>query len=65
MGGVGMKILVCGGAGYIGSHMAQWLAAQGHAPTVLDNRKLQQDFGLVLPAWQDGLKRVMAEIAAA
>ena len=37
MGGVGMKILVCGGAGYIGSHMAQWLAAHGHAPTVLDN----------------------------
>ncbi len=31
--------------------------------SVLDNRKLQQDFGLVLPAWQDGLKRVMAEIA--
>ena len=33
--------------------------------SVLDNRKLQQDFGLVLPAWQDGLKRVMAEITAA
>lgn len=31
--------------------------------SVLDNRKLQQDFGIVLPAWQDGLKRVMAEIA--
>ena len=30
---------------------------------VLDNRKLQQDFGIVLPTWQDGLKRVMAEIA--
>lgn len=32
--------------------------------SVLDNRKLQQDFGIELPAWQDGLKRVMAEIAA-
>ncbi|WP_285318109.1 dTDP-4-dehydrorhamnose reductase [Stenotrophomonas maltophilia group sp. Smal35] len=31
--------------------------------SVLDNRKLQQDFGIVLPTWQDGLKRVMAEIA--
>ncbi|MEA9586868.1 UDP-glucose 4-epimerase GalE [Xanthomonas sp. WHRI 10064A] len=31
------NILVCGGAGYIGSHMAQWLAEQGHAVTVLDN----------------------------
>jgi UDP-glucose 4-epimerase len=32
-----MNILVCGGAGYIGSHMAQWLAMHGHAATVLDN----------------------------
>ena len=32
-----MHLLVCGGAGYIGSHMAQWLAAHGHHVTVLDN----------------------------
>lgn len=32
-----MHILVCGGAGYIGSHMAKWLAMRGHAVTVLDN----------------------------
>lgn len=32
-----MHILVCGGAGYIGSHMARWLAQHGHAVTVLDN----------------------------
>lgn len=31
--------------------------------SVLDNRKLQQDFGIALPAWQDGLKRVIGEIA--
>ncbi len=30
-------ILICGGAGYIGSHMAQWLAERGHQLTVLDN----------------------------
>lgn len=30
-------ILICGGAGYIGSHMAQWLAEHGHRITVLDN----------------------------
>lgn len=30
-------ILVCGGAGYIGSHMARWLAARGTRVTVLDN----------------------------
>ena len=39
--------------------------AKRPAWSVLDNRRLQQDFGIVLPAWQDGLKRVMAEIAAA
>jgi UDP-glucose 4-epimerase len=32
-----MHILVCGGAGYIGSHMAQWQASHGHAVTLLDN----------------------------
>jgi len=32
-----MDILVCGGAGYIGSHMAQWLAEHDHRVTVLDN----------------------------
>ncbi|WP_322548006.1 dTDP-4-dehydrorhamnose reductase [Stenotrophomonas geniculata] len=37
--------------------------AKRPAWSVLDNRKLQQDFNIVLPAWQDGLKRVMAEIA--
>ncbi len=37
--------------------------ARRPAWSVLDNRKLQQDFGVVLPSWQDGLKRVMAELA--
>ena len=32
-----MKILVCGGAGYIGSHMARRLAAAGWQVSVLDN----------------------------
>ena len=32
-----MHVLVCGGAGYIGSHMAKWLSARGMAVTVLDN----------------------------
>jgi len=31
------KYLVTGGAGFIGSHIAQTLAEQGHAVTVLDN----------------------------
>ena len=32
-----MRILVCGGAGYIGSNMVAQLAAQGHEPIVYDN----------------------------
>lgn len=30
--------------------------------SVLDNRKLQQDFDITLPSWQDALKRVIGEI---
>jgi UDP-glucose 4-epimerase len=29
--------LICGGAGYIGSHMLKWLAQRRHSVTVLDN----------------------------
>jgi UDP-arabinose 4-epimerase len=32
-----MKILVCGGAGYIGSHVAKAVAEAGHEPIVFDN----------------------------
>jgi len=32
-----MRTLVCGGAGYIGSHMARLLAAHGHEVVVLDD----------------------------
>lgn len=32
-----MKILVCGGAGYIGSHMVRYLLGQGMEVVVLDN----------------------------
>ena len=39
--------------------------AKRPAWSVLDNRKLQQDFGIELPAWQAGLHQVMSEIANA
>jgi UDP-glucose 4-epimerase len=32
-----MKVLVCGGAGYIGSHMVRFLQRQAHDVVVLDN----------------------------
>ena len=32
-----MKVLVCGGAGYIGSNMTAMLAEQGYEPIVYDN----------------------------
>jgi len=32
-----MRILVCGGAGYIGTHMVRKLIGAGHAPVVFDN----------------------------
>lgn len=32
-----MNILVCGGAGYIGSHMVRRLVRAGHSPVVFDN----------------------------
>jgi UDP-glucose 4-epimerase len=32
-----MKVLVCGGAGYIGSNMTCMLAKEGHEPVVYDN----------------------------
>lgn len=32
-----MRVLVCGGAGYIGSNMTSMLAAKGHEPVVFDN----------------------------
>ena len=32
-----MKILVTGGAGYIGSHTCKYLASAGHVPVVFDD----------------------------
>lgn len=32
-----MKVLICGGAGYIGSHTCVALAKRGHSPVIFDN----------------------------
>ena len=36
-GGSGVRVLVTGGAGYIGSHACKALAAAGYEPIVYDN----------------------------
>ena len=36
--------------------------ARRPANSRLDTRKLQQAFGLVLPAWQSGVERMLTEI---
>ena len=39
-----MRVLVAGGAGYIGSHTCKMLAAAGHVPVVFDNQESGHDW---------------------
>lgn len=41
-----MRVLVCGGAGYIGSHMVRKLIRTGHTPIVFDNMSSGHDWAL-------------------
>ena len=42
-----MHVLVCGGAGYIGSHMVHLLLQRGHDVTTYDNLST----GIATPFW--------------
>lgn len=64
-----MKVLVCGGAGYIGSHTCVALAARGHVPVVFDNlgnasaealRRVSELVGLALPFVQGDVRDAAA-----
>jgi len=46
MGGKNLKILVIGGAGYIGSHVARYFADNGHAIDVADNLSTGSEINL-------------------
>ena len=41
-----MKILVTGGAGYIGSHTCKYLASAGHVPVVFDDLSQGHDWAV-------------------
>ena len=42
---MGKRVLVTGGAGYIGSHVARWLVENGYDVTVLDLLQKEGDVG--------------------
>lgn len=50
-----MRVLVCGGAGYIGSNMTAMLSAQGHQPVVFDNLSTGHKSAVLAPATGRGL----------
>ena len=52
-----MRILVTGGAGFIGSHMAQRLLKEGHEVTIVDNEVTGRSINV--PA---GAKYVLADV---
>ena len=61
------SILVAGGAGYVGSHTAKYLADSGFQPVILDNLSSGHRFALKFGPFYEGSIRdraVLEEIAA-
>jgi dTDP-L-rhamnose 4-epimerase len=56
-----MRVLLTGGAGFIGSHIAEALTARGHRVTVLD-ALLPQAHGGAAPPWSGGAELVVGDV---
>lgn len=57
-----MKTIVTGGAGFIGSHLAELLMAQGHKVTVIDNLTSGREKNFETISSKSGFKFVNADI---
>ena len=56
-----MRVLITGGAGFIGSHIADLLAERGHDPVLLDNL-LPQAHGSAVPAWVQAHELIAGDV---
>jgi dTDP-L-rhamnose 4-epimerase len=56
-----MRVLVTGGAGFVGSHVADLLATGGHEPVVLD-ALLPKAHGRTMPRWAQAHKLVPGDV---
>ena len=50
-GGVDMRVLITGGAGYVGSHVVLRLAEGGHEAVVKKTARAKKTFGDRTPSW--------------
>jgi dTDP-L-rhamnose 4-epimerase len=57
-----MRILITGGAGFIGSHVADLLAAQGHDLLLLDALLPQAHGSTGAPPWAEGHELVVGDV---
>ncbi|WP_216209830.1 NAD-dependent epimerase/dehydratase family protein [Amycolatopsis aidingensis] len=58
-----MRVLVTGGAGFIGSHIADLLAAEGHQPIVLDDLLPTAHGSAAAPAYLSAHRFVRGDVA--